>query len=193
MRALALIAVMLSTPALAVADDGDDDGEPPVHFELGLNTRHFSASAGAAHQAFRTETGVEPAPPGTPAGSGVTASLRFTKWTRWSTFLGIEAETGALTERNSNVAAGYGLVGYRGELGRFTVGVELAPGKRWIRYNLMDETHETYLVETRVRAQTWISARFTLGAAAGATVTGDVRVWMAGVYVGVHSLDYGKL
>jgi hypothetical protein len=186
MRALVVVGglVGLSTAASA------DNREPPVHFEIGINTRHVSASAATEHAAFRSEEG-SATDDGTPGGTGVTASLRFTKWMRWNTFAGLEAETGALSQPSSNVAGMYGVFGARGELGKVTLAVELAPGKRWIRYGLQDSTHEAYVVEPRVRAQTWLSPRFTLGAAAGATVTGDVHVWMAGVYVGVHSLDYG--
>ncbi len=177
---------ILVTSGIAAAEDR----EPPVHLELGVNTRHFAASE-RGRVALRTESGVLP-DDGTPGGTGVTMSLRFTKWMRWGTFAGIEAETGSLMEPNSNFAGAYGLVGARGTMGPVALYVEGAPGKRWVRYGSMSKSYESYLLESRVRAETWLSSRFTFGGAIGATLTGDVRVWMAGVYIGVHSLDFGR-
>jgi len=184
-RSLALLAVLLgSSSALASPD------EPPVHFEIGLNTRHLGASETPdGNVALRSISEVDDQ---TPSGNGVTVSLRFTKWMKWQTFTGVEAETGTLTTRNSNFAGAYGLFGTRHELGRISLFVEAAAGKRWVRYDLMEKNRTSWIVEPRVRAETWLSDRFTLGGAIGSTITGDVRVWMAGVYVGVHSLEFGK-
>jgi hypothetical protein len=110
---------------------------------------------------------------------------------RYGIYGGFEAETGSMTEPSSNFAGAYGLVGARGTAGPIALYVEAAPGKRWVRYEAMGKTYQSYIAETRVRAETWLSPRFTFGGAVGATVTGDVRVWMAGVYLGVHSLDFG--
>ena len=165
-------------------------GEPPVHFEVGLNARRFAASSPEATAAFRTVDGTSVE--GTPAGAGVTMSLRFTKWMRWNTVAGFEAETGSLTERNSNVAGAYGLFGTRHEVGPVALFAELAAGKRWVRYSLMSANHNSWMVEPRVRAEMWLSDRFTLGGAIGSTLGADARTWMAGVYIGVHSLDFGK-
>jgi hypothetical protein len=166
-----------------------DTREPPVHFELGVNTRRFAASD-TGRVALRTSSG-SPVETGAPGGTGVTVSLRFTKWMRWGTYAGFEAETGSLMEPSSNFAGAYGLIGARGTVGPIALYVEAAPGKRWIRYEAMGKNYQSYLVETRVRAETWISSRFTFGGAIGATLTGEVGVWMAGLYLGVHSLDFG--
>lgn len=181
--ALALLGCAAASPAVA------DSREPPVHFEMGLNTRRFSASD-SGRVALRTVSG-SPVESGEPGGTGVTVSLRFTKWLRYGLYGGFEAETGSLMEGGSNFAGAYGLVGARGHLGPLAVYVEGAPGRRWVRYEMSGKNYQAYLLETRVRAETWLSSRFTFGGAIGATVTGDVRVWMAGVYVGVHSLDFG--
>lgn len=183
-RPLMLAAVALIPSSAAAGPD-----EPPVHFEVGLNARHFGASD-RPQAAFRTATGAM-IEQGTPGGSGVTVGLRFTKWMRWNLFSGIELETGTLTEPSSNVAGAYGLAGMRHRVGPLAVSAELAPGKRWVRYELYGKDHERYMMETRVRAETWLSPRLTVGGAVGATVTGDTSVWMAGAYIGIHSLDFG--
>ena len=167
-----------------------DDREPPVHLELGVNTRHFAASE-RGRVALRSASGMLPEDD-SPGGTGVTMSLRFTKWMRWATFAGVEAETGSLMEAGSNFAGAYALVGARGAVGPVALYVEGAPGKRWVRYGSMSKSYESYVLESRVRVETWLSSRFTFGGAIGATLTGDVRVWMAGVYIGVHSLDFGS-
>lgn len=183
-RSLTLLAVLLASSAASASP-----AEPPVHFEIGLNTRHLGASEPDNSVALRSITDVED---GTPSGTGITVSFRFTKWMRWNTFTGVEAETGTLTTRNSNFAGAYGLFGTRHELGRLALFVEAAAGKRWVRYDIMENNRTTWMVEPRVRAETWLSDRFTLGGAIGSTITGDVRIWMAGLYLGVHSLEFGK-
>src|SRR5688500_9206833 len=50
--------------------------EPPVRFEVGLNTRHFTAVEGDAI-AFRSEA---PNAPGSDAQTAVSVGLRFTRW-----------------------------------------------------------------------------------------------------------------
>lgn len=183
-RVLALVGVLLVSNSASASPD-----EPPVHFEIGLNTRHLGASESDSNVALRSLTEVDD---GTPSGNGVTVSLRFTKWMKWQTFTGIEAETGTLTTPNSNFAGAYGLFGTRHELGRIALFVEAAAGKRWVRYELMEKDRTTWMVEPRVRAETWLNDRFTFGGAIGSTITGDVRVWLAGLYIGVHSLEFGK-
>lgn len=183
-RSLTLLAVLLAgSSALA------SPAEPPVHFEIGLNTRHLGANETDSNVALRSITNVDDE---TPSGNGVTVSLRFTKWMRWHTFTGVEAETGTLTTRNSNFAGAYGLFGTRHELGPIALFVEAAAGKRWVRYELMEKDRTTWMIEPRVRAETWLNDRFTFGGAIGSTITGDVRVWLAGLYIGVHSLEFGK-
>ncbi len=178
--------VAIASPAAA------DYREPPVHFEIGINTRHFAAgSSDSGSDAARTVDGTA-VEEGTPAGAGVTVSLRFTKWTRWNTIVGFEAESGTLTERSSNVAGAYGLFGMRHELGPVALFTELAAGKRWVKYSMKGENHISWMVEPRVRAEMWLSDRFTFGGAIGSTLGADARAWIAGIYVGVHSLDFGK-
>lgn len=173
--------VGIAGPALA------NPPEPPVRFELGLNTRHFAAES-REMVAFRSTSPES----GTFDGAAAfTASLRFTKAMRFQTFAGVEAETGMLAQHGSNIAGAYGVAGARGVIGRAALLVELASGRRWIRYGLGEPDFARWLVEPRVRAEVWVHPRFTAGGAIGATL-GDQHVWMAGVYVGVHSLDFGS-
>jgi len=65
-------------------------------------------------------------------------------------------------------------------------------GRRWIRYAL-DGTQDAALMmaEPRVRGEMWLSPILTLGGAVGATLS-ERNVWMAGIYLGVHSSDFDK-
>lgn len=173
------------SPALA------DRVEHPVLFEIGINTRHFAAQQPGDSVAFRT---IDPPPAGSPEGEAVTTSLRFTGRALWDTFVGVEAEAGALVGYPmSNLAGVYGVGGMRQELGPFRIGAELVAGRRWVRYELKNQRSDdgAWIAEPRVRADMWLTPRWTLGAAAGATL-GERSVWMAGVYLGVNSADFGR-
>ncbi len=175
------LGLLAASPARA-----DRPTEPPVQVEVGLNTRRFVAS-GDAQTAFRGE--VDPADE---AHSAVTLGMRFTSWMAWNTYVGAEGEVGRLDSLSgSNLAGAYGLAGVRGDLGWTTVSVELAAGRRTVRYSLDSDDQGKWIAEPRVRAQFWAGPRVTIGAAVGATLA-DQSVWMAGVYVGVHSLVYGS-
>jgi hypothetical protein len=177
--AIALVA-LLASPGWA------ERGEPGVHFEIGFNTRQFSPPSDDM-VALRT---IGPADPEN-SGSAVTASFRFTRHLRWQTFVGFEAETGMLAASGSNVGGAYGVTGARGVLGPVTLLAELASGRRWTRHELHGPDLGRWVLEPRVRAELWMHPRFTLGGALGSTI-GDHDVWMAGVYVGVHSLPFGR-
>jgi hypothetical protein len=152
--------------ALALPAWGDDESrEPPVWLELGANVRHTPHTNRA-----------------------LTGTLRLTTWTRWNTYLGVEGESGLELERG--VSGASGLVGARGDLGAALLRVELVPGRRWERFG-QEAEEQRWLVEARARADTWISGRFTIGAALGATLEGGTDDWLAGVYLGVHSREHG--
>lgn len=174
---------------IAASAAAQPDPERPMQLELGLNTRHYAASAPEQGVAFRSSVG-EPET-GQPEGTAVTTSLRFTGKTRYNTFLGVEAEMGAMLGRaGSNVAGAYGVAGLRNDLGALRLAAELVAGRRWIRYDLDGGTDPTRMVaEPRVRADLWLAPQVTLGGAVGATL-GDDAVWMAGIYVGLHSQPY---
>lgn len=163
-----------------------------MQLEVGLNTRHFAATAAQEGVAFRTATGAST--PGLPEGTALTTSLRFTGRTRFNTFLGVEGEVGEMMGRaGSNVAGAYGVAGVRSDLGALRIGAELVAGRRWVRYALDGAEDPTLMiVEPRVRADLWLASQLTLGAAAGATL-GERSVWMAGVYVGFHSQPYAGM
>lgn len=164
-----------------------------MQLEIGLNTRHFAATAAQEGVAFRTTTG-EPTTPGLPEGTALTTSLRFTGRTRFNTFLGVEGEVGEMLGRaGSNVAGAYGVAGLRSDLGALRLAAELVAGRRWIRYDLDGTEDPTRLIaEPRVRADLWLASQLTLGVAAGATL-GEHSVWMAGVYIGFHSHPYAGM
>lgn len=174
---------------LATSAFANPRGEHPMQLEVGINTRQFEAAEGE-QVAFRTMTpgAVDPAQD---ESSALTMSLRFTGKARFGTFFGVEGEVGEIVGlEGSNVAGAYGIAGARAELGRLRMGVEVAAGRRWIRYDLDGREDLTLLMaEPRVRADLWMSPRFTIGGAAGATI-GDRAVWMAGFYIGIHSQDF---
>lgn len=163
-----------------------------MQFEIGINTRHFAAQGPGDQVAFRSTD--PPVAATTPEGEAVTTSMRFTGRTLWDTFLGVEAEAGAMIGHSmSNIAGAYGVGGMRQELGPVRIGAELVAGRRWVRYDLKHQGTDdgAWIAEPRVRADMWLSRRWTLGAAAGATLS-ERSVWMAGIYLGVNSADFGR-
>jgi hypothetical protein len=182
-RALLLVLVFASTASA-------ERPERPFQLEAGVNTRHFAA-ADPSDVAFRSSEDPDPA---LDQGTALTTSLRFTGKTPYSTFLGVEGETGYLVgHQYSNIAGAYGVVGLRHDLlDRLQVAAELVGGIRWVRYKLIGPHDDSVLIaEPRVRADLWLSKRLTVGGAVGATL-GDRAVWMAGVYIGIHSADFDR-
>ena len=168
-----------------------DNGDRPMQLEVGINTRRFEAPADNSRVAFRSTTGTVVA--AQPDNTAVSTSLRFTGRTIYNTFIGAEGEAGALVGREgSNLAGLYAVAGAHGDLGHVRLGAEMVAGKRWVRYALDgSEDLSATIFEPRVRAELWVSPRWTLGGAIGATL-GESTVWMGGIYLGVHSTDYAK-
>lgn len=158
--------------------------------EFGVNTRHYAAVAARDRVAFRS---TETPDPGDDAGTAMSATFRFTGRMPYNTYLGFEAEAGAMVGLpGSNLAGLYGIVGARGDLARIRVSAELGAGKRWARYALDGTTDaRAWVAEPRVRADLWTGELMTLGAAVGATV-GDRSVWFTGVYLGITSSPFGR-
>jgi hypothetical protein len=176
--------------SVAAAEDVKRDDH--VQLEFGVNTRHFAA-ADPSDIAFRSSE--DPSTdPALDEGTAMTTSFRFTGRSRYNTFLGVEGETGYLVgHEHSNLAGAYGVAGLRHGLAqRLQVAAELVGGIRWVRYRLIGSHDDSVMIaEPRVRADLWLSPRVTFGAAAGATL-GDRAVWMAGVYIGIHSADFDR-
>lgn len=185
LRALLLLGVLAPVAAA-------DKQEPPVQLEFGVNTRHFAAAESeyGPDVAFRSTEEPDPA---LAAGTALTSSIRFTGATRYNTFLGIEGETGYIVGHElSNLAGAYAVAGVRNDIGRLRVAAELVGGRRWVRYHIVGAHDASVMIaEPRVRADLWLSRRVTLGGVAGATL-GDRSVWMAGLYFGLHSTDFGR-
>lgn len=188
MRAHAAICLVFlgGMSSVALADKGD---EPPIHFEVGLNTRHFTAvDTAGENTAFRSE-GSDPT---TEANTAVSVGIRFTRWLPRNFYTGLEAEVGKLDAfDHSNLAAAYAVVGSRVHVGFATLSVEMAGGQRKVRYGDGYDEERRWVAEPRVRGEMWLSPRVTVGGAIGTTLGGR-DVWMAGFYVGVHSLVWGK-
>jgi hypothetical protein len=188
-RTFARALLLLSVLAPAASADGAKDS--PLQIELGFNTRHFAAADPSAEDvAFRS---TEDPDPSLGAGTALTSSIRFTGKTRYNTFVGVEGETGYLVGYEmSNIAGAYGVAGVRTDVGRLRIGAELVAGRRWVRYEIVGREDDSLLIaEPRVRADLWLSPRWTVGGAAGSTI-GDRSVWMAGVYFGLHSSDFDR-
>jgi hypothetical protein len=188
MRAHAAICLVFlgGMSSVAIADKGD---EPPLHFEVGFNTRHFTAIDGAGENtAFRGES----TDPSVEANTAVSLDLRFMRWLPRNFYAGLEAEVGKLDAfDHSNLAAAYAVFGSRVHVGFATLAVELAGGQRKVRYGDGLDEERKFIAEPRVRGEMWLSPRVTLGGAIGTTLGGR-DVWMAGLYIGVHSLVFGK-
>ena len=167
-------------------------GYRPARFHVGPNTRVMSvppdaeASGGGATGAASRST--SPSEPDAPQLSATSVSMQFTMAApRWF-YAGIEAETGRLERRGSNLAAAYGIVGFEQAVPLGSLGAELAAGWQGVRYQSGDDEHDSLVVEPRVRGQLWIAEQWTLGATLGARLGGDQGDdWMAGAYLGVHS------
>src|SRR4051812_6821918 len=148
----------------------------PAHYEVGLNTRHYSASADPV--VARTTS---PQPQDNSLhGDATSVAFRFTMKTRSSTYTGVEAEAGSFSHADgSNLAGGYGVFGAR-SMNRFgSLSAELVGGWRSARESLNAQDHASGVFEPRVRGELFLSPIFTLGAAAGAELGGDGS-WMAG-------------
>lgn len=164
-----------------------DKPEPPVHFEVGFNTRHFVAVDGDDNTALRGEV----SDPSREANTALTLDLRFTRWLPRNLYFGVEGEIGKLDAfDHSNLAGAYGLFGARGDIGFAQLFVEMAAGQRKVRYSDGMEDAARLIAEPRARMEVWLGPRVTLGGALGTTLGGR-DVWMAGIYIGVHSLEYG--
>lgn len=182
---MCMVILLVAGGGVAQAEKGD---EPPIHFEVGLNTRHFTAVEGEENVAFRGEAG----DPSAEAQTAVSVGLRFTHWMPRNLYAGIEGEIGKLdASSRSNLAGAYALFGARGQVGFASLFVEMAAGQRSIRFGDGSEEDSKLVAEPRVRAEMWLTSRVTVGAALGTTL-GERDVWMAGLYLGVHSLVWGK-
>ena len=185
MRSSALVCLgcLVATPAFA------DRGYRPQLFELGINTRHFAASE--QDVAFRGSGEMDPS---LGAGSAVSTSVRFTGAAFRTGYVGVEGEAGALVGlATSNLAGAYGVGGARGNLGPVRLSAELVAGRRWVRYSLAGQRSDpaAWIAEPRVRGDLWLGSQVTLGGAIGATL-GDRSVWMAGIYIGLHSHPFDR-
>ncbi|HUS30498.1 MAG TPA: hypothetical protein VMZ53_18440 [Kofleriaceae bacterium] len=168
--------------------DRFDHIERPARFEVGLNSRHYSADP-------TTTAARELTPPAGNHdidGTATSASFRFTMRSRWNTYMGAEAEAGTFARPGSNLAGGYGVIGASAPLHRLTLSTELAAGWRGLRDDVQDDDTNVGVLEPRVRGEMWLSPQVTFGATAGADLVGQ-HAWMAGFYFAVHSHSFNVL
>jgi hypothetical protein len=162
------------------------NNDPPARLTVGASMRQFPAiqEPDATPAAFRSS---EPQPTAN-EGSAQTArmaAIAFTMQTPLSgVYAGGEVETGAL-DPGSSAASVYGVIGARQRFANLNLGVELVAGRRWLRY-IDHESASMFAAEPRLRADIWLDEQFSLGGAVGLTL-GDQTVWMAGVFLGIHS------
>ncbi|MEO8701063.1 MAG: hypothetical protein ABI867_13525 [Kofleriaceae bacterium] len=159
----------------------------PARLRLGTNARHFTSTSAAPIALRRAPASASSESSTTTVGhEGVTGSAQFTMTTHRSFYLGGELEAGTLDNPGSNVAGAYAVAGAQ-HAGRFgSLGVEVVGGWRALRYSLGDEQVSKGIIEPRVKAELWLSPKLTFGGTAGATL-GEEGVWMAGLFLGVHS------
>jgi hypothetical protein len=189
MRVIAFAAVIGLCASACIVDPHRN--KRPARLQLGTSARGFPVTSTADQIAVggqvskRTETTSSMAQLG-----AVTGSAQFTMSTPHHLYLGGEIEAGVLERAGSNIAGAYGVAGLEHSLGFGSVGVEVAGGWRAIRLDLDQGDVNTAIIEPRLRADVWISPQLTLGAATGVTVGGHTG-WMGGVFLGVHSTDFG--
>ena len=102
----------------------------------------------------------------------------------------------SITPASTTVVNTLGLVGAQGSIGRATFGIEVGGGFRSVSYQYESRylacRQTEYLtaihgvIETRARAQAWLTPFISIGATVGASML-DRADWMAGVQLGVHS------
>ncbi|NVB85621.1 MAG: hypothetical protein HOV81_45070 [Kofleriaceae bacterium] len=184
-----LVVLLCTTPACVV--DRLHGYERPAHFETVVNARHIAPVQRPVTSIARTtgETSTTSEVPDTGGGAGSIA-LRFTMRARWNTYLGAEAEAGAMAREGSNLAGGYGVAGMRHPFRFGALSAEVAAGWRGLRDALNAPDRSDYVLEPRVRGEMWLGPQVSLGATAGADLTTQ-GAWVAGMYVGIHSLDFG--
>jgi hypothetical protein len=120
---------------------------------------------------------------------GVTGSMQFTMRMLKHVYAGGELEAGPMERTGSYLGGAYGVAGAEVSSPRGTLSVEMNAGRRWIRYELGAENVPHNVLEPRVRGQLFLTPQVTLGGMIGASVMPEERGWMAGVYVGLYSLD----
>jgi hypothetical protein len=181
-RTLLVIASVM-VPGTAFAESWE---EPPLFFDIGMNTRHFN-NALDTRASLRTTVAVEPIPQ---SGTALTGDIRFGAHVQRSTYVALEGEFGRLEQgAETNVAGAYAVLGARGVFGAAVLAVELATGWRSTSYSLTTEDTTNFIIEPRARADVWLSDRITFGASLGASL-GERDAWLAGFNFGVHSLDF---
>jgi hypothetical protein len=187
LRARHILAVGCLTTGIASADPRP---ERPMTGEIGFNTRHYDALAARDRVAFRS---TDPMDETADAGTVLSVSLRCVGRTPYNTYVGGEAEAGAMVGLpGSNLGGLYAVAGVRGDLSSVRLSAELVGGKRWTRYALDgSEDARAWIAEPRVRADLWLGDRATVGAAAGTTL-GDRSTWFTGVYLGISSSPFGR-
>jgi hypothetical protein len=187
MRVLLVVAVV----ACAVGCVHRRIYDPPARLTLGPTVRHFSATpAKDTANTFRTTT-PDKALPTIPEQEAKLGSLAFTMASRSGLYGGGEVETGVLGEPGSSAAGVYGILGMRKALVGANLAVEVAAGQRWLRYGIDGQDQSKLVAEPRLRADFWLGEQFSFGAAAGITLD-DQTVWMAGVFLGIHSHAFGR-
>lgn len=137
----------------------------------------------------RTTTEPDPGPTQGPPMFGVTGSLQFTMRMLRHLYAGGEVEAGPLERTGSYLGGAYGVAGAEMTSPRGSLSVEMAGGRRWLRYELGAEDVPFTVLEPRVRGQWFLTPQVTLGGVVGGSVMPEERGWMAGVYVGIYSRE----
>ncbi len=161
----------------------------PARFQAAINSRQLASSSSevGAHVAPRTTQPTGPTET-LPAASAVTGSAQFTMAARFHTYLGAEAEAGTLGLTGSSFAGAYGIAGWRSTSHLGSLAVEVAAGRRTLRYAVDSNNLSSTVFEPRLRGEFWLTPQITFGATVGASP--DDRGYMAGMYLSVYSHDH---
>jgi len=215
MRAAILLAILIPTTAWAdgtvsqeCVDDTDVVGyrrcpaygewganllDPYVFVDFGMNRRHFVATA---HPAIAPRTAT---PTPMPSKSGSTDALTFDERVGFriahNIYLAFDFELGNFEVDDSDptthdvILAGFGAIGWRGDIHLGVLSVELAGGGMEYSYPTDTAMHKQALVEARVHGDIWLSPWCTLGGMIGTNLLekGD---WVGGLYFGFHSYAF---
>lgn len=186
MKALAVAGIAVSSVVSGCAFDGAARLDRPARFQLGVNSRQLAQPSGDGFAARSTQP---PARGGVVADHATTFDAQFTMAHRHGSYVGVEAEAGALNTDGSNYAAALGVAGLEHAQERGSLGVELAGGRRWMRANLESEDVRDWTVEARAHARLWLGEKASFGAALGVDPQGS---WMAGLSLSVYSNVFNR-
>jgi hypothetical protein len=165
---------------------------PAVAVDIGFHMRHLAVTP-FGNPALLLRTVGAPAPPSTTA---MLSAMRIGLGIGAHLYVALEGEMGSATpspeiaDQTPGVfLGGYGVVGARAATRHALFAVELVGGGRDVLENYEMAPANSRVLETRARVELPLGPWAAIGATLGSSVI-EHDDWMAGLYVGVHSLAF---